>query len=79
MKTLHTLGGIILMGFIEQASPLFLILGIIVIGAFVYPIIMGWIDDMHVKKIIKKNKKKDGSMPSRWKCTCGALLVSHEC
>jgi hypothetical protein len=54
-------------------SPLFILMGSVLILGYLTPIILGKMDDRRIQKdptpVIRNTK--------HWKCTCGVMLVNH--
>lgn len=51
-------------------SPVFLLMGAVLIAGYLVPYVLGKIDDV---KIFGDRTKEN----TRWKCPCGTMLVNH--
>ena len=59
-------------------SPVFMLMGGVIAG-YLAPYVLGKIDDLEIRQIIKKNRQSSNTLPRRWKCKCNAILVEHPC
>ena len=59
-------------------SPVFMLLGLVLIAGYLAPYVFGKFDDWEIKQTKKKNKQFKESK-TQWKCKCGAILINHGC
>ena len=59
-------------------SPIFLLMGTVLIAGYLAPFMMGKLDDWERKQTKKKNKRFVVSK-TQWKCKCDTILINHGC